>query len=240
MNKEIKNPNHLLNKVSGVLVIDLLTYASRITDDEILNSFIDPPKGLYQKGVLKPILDSKELYFLESNFKKGKFIKDFNLVINSNENILDIKGNIVLYAEVIKKKKKVLTTESTMPIIAIEIAFVLVSNYLDVLCPYARIVKKNRIENLIRPECCDLIYDDIIDLEYQDLIEEVFEFVNGDTWHIYFIRQIGTSIVIEKTIDWRIYKYHKDEYDEYLNSNQSDDESFDATNDFIIREFKKR
>jgi hypothetical protein len=223
----IIDPNKLLETSKEVIIIDLLDKAMNLKDEQ-LKALIDPPRGIYIKGSLKPYIVEGKRYFPKSIFElsddnviRSNYRFNIEEVLTFKEDIYDEEGNVVISEQLLKTKSKYMSLSPDIPVIAIEVAVVLVVNYLNNICPYTRGVRTNCLENLIRPEYSNYITTEEYESAYEKLLNTVFEFVGIDTWFIYFHRLKGTSLIIEKVIDYRIYRYHEIMYEEQCSDSLS-------------------
>lgn len=210
--KNMIDPMVLLNKVSSTLVIDVLDHVYKLDDELLLHAPIAPPRGIYMKRTTKPLLIEGHLYYLEKNFSSGVHIQDLAQVLLVDSAILDHHGETIISRLELRKFRHLLSIGSDLPVGAINVATHLVMDRLIKSAPYARCIRTNKLHNLINDEYLYVIDEDLYEDVLYDMLDEVLAFINGDNWHIYFTRIMGTTIIIEKVIDWRIYRYHELEW----------------------------
>lgn len=235
----MQEPSDLLKKVTSVLAIDLLEFAINL-DTELLATLVEPPKGIYIKGNIKPILTDDKVYYARSkmpyiqgsskmSYIIGKqkridiqdtAIKDLKEVFTLTEDLVDSDGNVVLSLKDIKIKSRYMSIGSDLPVTAIQLTKTMALDYISTLCKFSRFVYSENIESLVKPEYHYLIANDSFDVAFESLHEQILNFIDQDTWFIYFCRLKGTTLLIEKTIDYRIYYYHEVHYKEWLKNNE--------------------
>lgn len=250
----IKDPNRMLEIVTSVLVIDLLDQVKLLGGKIPLEALIDPPKGIYLKGSLKPFITDNVDYYAESVLtKKGlnreelvyngvivkgskvvdfqeERITDFQDILGLTENLIDECGTVVLTADDIKRRSKYMSLTPSIPVIAIEVAALMVKSYLDSICPYNKTVRsirsisENTLEEFVKESYHHLIDEDEFDVEFESLLNIVSEFVGDDLWFIYTHRIKGTDLIIEKLIDFRIYDWYRMKYDQQQLENKEIEE----------------
>lgn len=197
--------NDLLMTSKEVFIVDILDKAISL-DDNILNSLIEPKKGLYLPNNLKPILNIEDN---DCYFENGDKIIDVNKILTLEQDVFNKDKEIVLKSNYIKKKKHYILTQPNIPIIAIELIVIFIKNYITTLThiPDDRI--SYHILTLVKP---DIDVDELLDSIYtsiDDLFIEINGFINNDNTFIYLYENLGTSLMIQKICDYRIVEYYK-------------------------------
>lgn len=209
MAKGIINPNKLLDKIESVLIIDLLEVVS-VLEDELLEALVLPPPGVYVKNSLKPIIDYTKTYYTRQNYlQKPIDVYNVEQLLKLKSDILNQEGETVLNYEEVILRKNMLFDKPTLPTVAVKLAVSIMLDYLTTIAPYTRCLKYDRQEQLVRGEYHELIETDTFEHRFESLLDSIFDFVNEDVWHIYFTRIKGTTFVLEKVVDYRIYRYHE-------------------------------
>jgi len=94
-----KHPNKLLEHTDGLLLFDLLEQASYICSDDITVALEPPPRGLYIKGHITPLLNDRDIYYPKSRDGDPEaVITEFSTVLTNKEDIVDHRGDIVVTA----------------------------------------------------------------------------------------------------------------------------------------------
>jgi hypothetical protein len=211
------DPNKLLDQTTSIMIIDLLEHAMSVTSELHLNALVAPPAGLYMSKTMTPFMWSDREYYLRSKYhtEAGR-IHRLDDVLCVNEDIVDAHGATVITAAQLAVRKRYIRLEPDIPVTAMEMVLVLINDYLNAIAPYARTLPSKRQESYVRPEYWHLIDAGIYEDVFEPLLDQIFSFVGSDTWHIYFTRLKGSVLVIEKVIDYRIYRYHELQHLEHL------------------------
>lgn len=205
------NLSDVLNEIDEVMVIDLLEYALSI-DSKYIDMLEEPKKGIYLSGSIKPLMifDNNKFYSKSLFRIEGSELTNLSMIMNSSEDIVDYNGEIVLSFSDKMKKKKYLLSEPNVPIVLINVALTIADNYLSSICEFSKTQYVNMsLNNLIKPEYHKLIEDEVFERLFRKLTNKISLFIKNDTWNIYFYKQRGTSLIIEKSIDWRVYRYYE-------------------------------
>lgn len=224
---ESNNYQDLLKKPEAVAVFNLHNEFATLNDKLVFDSLSNPPEGVYEYNRLVPVLlFNKKLYPLKHLGDRNKLIKTFNDFINiSNDDIVDDKGTVVLSKKIMFLKKKTFLDTPNIPVNGIKLLYFLITNYINKRCKYSRCgvsADLDLFKDDVNEEEIDLDY--IID-SFSDLFMRVDNFISSDNKHIYFSKLIGTTLYIEKVVDYRIYMWEKNEYEKKERENeQSEDD----------------
>ena len=203
------DPMSLLVDPSAYLVIDLLQHASKLNNSDIADMLIQPEIGIYLKGGLKPLVRYGGIYYPESKYLNPTHVfTTLEAMLLCKENIIDETGRIVLSYNVLKNPSR-LTTNPEIPLVGVELTRTVAINYIDTICPHTRSIANKNIYKYIQPCYQPTINLDQLDSIFADMLYEIHTFIDSDTWFIYFDRVCGSSLIIEKMVDWRIFKYHE-------------------------------
>lgn len=200
------HPNKLLEKPKAVWFCNLIEQAAYITNDDTEVMFEPSMPGIYIQGSIKPIIDVTKPYFITS-VDPNNLIRDYTTILTLKHDILDSEGDVVIKGVDLVRRKHLYTLQPKLPVAAINIAYNLIIDYLFKYCKYARGVKQTVIEQFIRAEYRDKYDRDFLEGMLEDVLDQLHEFIRCDDWNIYFNRLHGTTLIIEKHIDWRIYRY---------------------------------
>ena len=196
-------------KPSAMMVVNLLDHVSTWDKDPYLDCLVEPSSGIYLPSSVNPVLDDNGVYYPQSKYGQDQYrIKDLDSIFNLGESIVDKNGIVVFTWVNLKRFKKYITLTPQVPATAIKVAHVIVDDFLRGLCPYTNTPRnKHSLHQLTTNPDLILIeaYEELLD----DLIMEVSEFVGKDRYHIYFTKLKGTSLIIEKTIDFRVYDWYR-------------------------------
>lgn len=211
MHDDFKSITEVLNHNKEVTVIDILSHVMSLDEDPYLKALVPPAEGIYLLGSIDPILYKDRMYY---EMKTGKSI-EFAKILKINDDIVDETGRIIVSLKDLKTKARFFKHEPSVPSVGIKIAIAVVTRYLGTLCRHTRHVHDRiRIDKYVRPE-----YQEMVDKEefvhgFERLLDLVTDFVGRDTWNIYFYKLRGTSLVIEKSVDWRVYRYYETRFEE--------------------------
>lgn len=206
------HPNKLLEKPKAIWFCNLLEQAAYLTNSDTEHWFEAPPLGVYLKGSILPLLTADTVCYL-SVPDPAQLITDYQTVLAYEQDIVDASGDILIKGSDLRRRKHLFTTQPDMPISAINVAYNLIMDYVFKYCKYARGMKRNNIEQFIKPEYLDqfdnLMFEDML----SDTLDELHTFIRYDDWSIYFHRLRSTTLLLEKHCDWRIFEYTRMMYE---------------------------
>lgn len=215
MKTDFKNLTEVLEHVEETIVIDLLQHAVSLEEDPYLIALKDPVPGVYITGDLEPIINFNNIYYRKQQFgSKSGLIKNFEQVITACDDIVNEHAGLVLTHRNIKTKKRFLNPAPTVPAMAIKAAISVVQRYLNTLSHHMRYAGNTyRLENLIQDKYVSLIEKDEYLHAFEKLLDTVAEFVGKDHWNLYFYKLKGTSMIVTKGVDWRIYDWYRIQFE---------------------------
>lgn len=202
------NLTDLLRKPKEVYVVDVYPHALTLSDEN-LSYLYKPQQALTIKGSVLPILSPNEDYYQYSDFDK---VHPLSLedILKSNTDIVDRLGVLVMRGNFLKRNRRLLTTEADPYSIASQVAVSVALGTLDKVCPHFKpspklLDYKQYIHHLPQKQIIENTYE----IALNDLCSGIIKFVNDDVWNIYFHKIKGSTLIIEKCIDYRIYKYYE-------------------------------
>jgi hypothetical protein len=205
-------PENELLTPTGVLVLDADKYADFLMGDGLLNKVVTPEEGLYLPWSVKPFLPAGVYY------PAGRY-GDELLAITSLDALLDIDCPVVhekypkriIQHTVIKKYKKLLRKQPPYNISAVKLIFAFVVATIRGLAPVNsyHVGRFPTIEDCLDEQYHTVEVSDTIECALDSLYLALREFVGRDTWHLYDMKLVGTSIVIEKLIDYRVFDWYR-------------------------------
>jgi hypothetical protein len=212
--------NDLLKNPQQVFIIDLLEPALCL-EQTLLDSLIDNPKGLYFKGQLEPfIYDNQDYYVVDENMNRlltitkthlDDYLANLNIRNNNIEfdncSITDKYGKVVISFEKINKNKRLITEIPTYPVTAVNMVANVLLSTLYKVCVYNN--SNINLHKLVKDEYSYLVDNEVFHNSLDYYISKLLDFIGDDTFHIYFHKKQGCSLIIEKIIDYRIYGYYK-------------------------------
>lgn len=210
---DYKDLRELLTKVSAVTVVDLLDKTPLI--EEFARFMLPLPEGLYSNTTHQMVFSHKasHYYSLSPDGNKTKLVtlKDFqrckNIIINEASGFVQ------------KPDLKTLTIRKNLvetPIVDYRLMDVVekcIDDYLYRLCPHTRTTLNSySLDRLIDPKVEGEARQSLVEnlqIMLMSVIDEVSAFVGPDSWHFYFTERKGSSLVISKTVDFRIYDWYR-------------------------------
>jgi hypothetical protein len=212
---------------SSVIILPILSYAV-LVEQQWGSCLVDPPAGIYKTNSLDPIIPSGSQLFYRSDETMGNYpllpLTDFD---NYNGDVYNNKGRLVLTAMTMRNKDTCLLPKPMIPVSALRIVKLLAENYIVTKQPH---IKHNpygkQIDKLIKPGFEYLLDEGYLDSTCVGLISQIETFIGRDINHLYFTKLKLLDIVVEKTIDYRIFEwellqdsYRKDGINNEFNSN---------------------
>jgi hypothetical protein len=102
----------------------------------------------------------------------------------------------------------------TIPAIGLRMIEALINRELARILPFARQAYPEKVFNSL------LLSDDITYEEIYDscgrIPQIVNQFVGEDVWSYHFVRLNGTVITINKSVDYRVYEWHRQRYEKHV------------------------
>lgn len=210
--QDFKSMTDVLLYVKGALVIDLMPHVMAVDEDPFLKALVKPPEGLYLVGSIEPLVEKGKAYYPRSQFPTAaQPIQDLHTLSSLKDDIVNTNGDIVLTLRDLITKSKFIKKEPTVPVTALKAAVSVVEQYLTSVSRNSkRSHPRYRLEFLVKETYHDLIIDDEYMKVFKKLLNEVSDFVADDTFNMYYTKIKGTSLIIEKGIDFRIHCYYED------------------------------
>jgi len=191
---------------SEVLVVDLLSEVMRWDEDPYIVGLVEAEHGIYLPGSVEPVMRLGGQY----RTTKGFMITDFDQIYSLKDPIVDQDGEIVITPDKLRKLKRYITTTPQTPATAVKVAISIINNYLYNLSQYTSTPRgPYKLERLVKDEYEHLIHEEAYDILMDDLIMSIQSWVGKDQHFIYFTKTVGTTLVIEKTIDFRVYDWYR-------------------------------
>jgi len=212
-----------MNKVDSILMIDILPYVSLLEEPFLTECFEPPRKGVYIKGDINPILYENVTYFtlsedrtpeiiqLNYSIAKKSIVKNIYEQIKLNENIYNLSASVVISANDLLASRKFLFKEPTIPAQAVKAGISVILSYLNRLCSYTSVndISYN-LDTIVKDKYKkDIIHNNKFETVFETLLDKVADWVGKDSWCIFTYKIKGTSIIIEKGLDYRIYDWYR-------------------------------
>jgi len=198
----------LLLITKGVLMLDVNVAASTIDIEPIKHLIKNDSKSLFNGDKITPILkDTVKYWYLTPS----GFVQFHNLheVIDKRVDVYEIKGGVevlVLKASSILYYGNNLTIgPSYQAMIAMTIVVIILTT-IEQRCSYSRF---GSIVNTFEGYYGTVETTDYIEDHISTLIEMTYNFIQDSAWNIFFKKIEYNSLIIEKSIDFRIYDWHR-------------------------------
>lgn len=205
---------HELTKPSDILVLNLLKYVGHI-QEPYASKYLEPyEKGLYLRGHINPLLHENLAYYkdfkpIEDKITPIKFESLAEIMLCKND-VYTSSGDVVISAKDLFYNKKFIETKPDIPVQLIKVAVSVILEYLNSLNKYTNVNSINfNLNRLVKQKHRDLIIKEYYQTELAELLDIVCNFVGKDSWHIYFYKITGTTLILSKTIDYRIYDWYR-------------------------------
>lgn len=205
--------------VEKTLILDGFTAATQI--EEILRPWLKAaPYGFYLETQIKPIARPGQLCYRGNSALPGRYdpapfqirhLDDFQGLL------YDEDGNLIFNEA---RHKNTLHDYPTMPVVGFEMLHDALNHFLQLHSGWVTGLKDARGYEKVWVEKYLVNYDkefhdqtpDFTPLEraYDTTIqlrEQIKDFIGNQTWVMYFVKQKDIDIVIEKTIDYRIWDW---------------------------------
>jgi hypothetical protein len=196
------------------LRLDPLPIAS-LLESVIGDYLLEPLPGIYAKGKFEPVMVPEKIYHQHGLDSKGRktdqtFVVSTIDQVQRGTEVLDLDGNVAVTVNQIP----FLSDTPTLPSRGMEI---IERSLRDLLSGYGdQTVHKNRAEPV-------QLYIDIIKREFRPELElvdqilgilsplrgEVKNFAGDNRWIVHFLRRDRFSLLVEKSLDFRIIDWHR-------------------------------
>jgi hypothetical protein len=198
--------NELLTNPVESYIINIETYR------DALNSIADkliPVKGLYLNNSYKPLIEFNTNYYVIKD-NAYKLITDIDDIKTTKSNIY-IKSNgvyeLIYRYDKLKKNMSILTITPTINYSHILVLKEMIDAIITGLLHYKTYSAHYKLYNCFKEEYRDFVRNEDYLTIFNDLYSDISEFVSDNRWNIYFTKIINNSILIEKSVDYRIYQW---------------------------------
>lgn len=198
----------LFSLVSGLMNFSILESAVKL-EQAYRDYFWDPEPGVYYINGVEPIIKkhTKETYYTPQSYQENLPITDYGAV---KTDVINEYGKIIIPAYVMQNQHKFLTMSPKLPINSLKLIKCALNQYIiDSTMPYDYNPDAVLITELLNEEGILLYEEGAMEVYYERYINAISDFVGDDLWHIYFVKLNNTSIIVEKTVDYRIWSWHK-------------------------------
>lgn len=208
---------------SSVIILPILSYAV-LVEQQWGDCLVEPSPGIYKTNTLDPVIPAGLELFYRGPEISGNYplhpLTDFDNYVGD---VYNKKGTLILTAGTMRNKDKCLLPAPMLPVSALKIVKLLVENYIVTRQPH---VKHNpygrQIDKLIKPGYDYLMDEGYLDTTCVGLIAQIETFIGKDINHLYFTKLKLFDILVEKTIDYRIFEWEllQDSYKKDDNTNE--------------------
>jgi hypothetical protein len=208
--QDFKNLTEVIGHIEKVIVIDLMDHITNL-DESHFQAFIEPLAGVYVVGNIEPLLEEGKTYFPKAQYPNPRSrLKTVADILSHKDDIVDANGDTVVTFRDLVLKNKFFKPEPSVPSIALKAAIGIVEQYITSVSRHSkRNHPRYRIDYLVKMQHQDLVVTDEFMHAFEKLLDQVMDFIGDDHWNFYFTRIKGTSLIIEKAIDYRIYCYYE-------------------------------
>lgn len=225
---KVIDPITLLTQPKEVMIIDLLSPVS-LVPEKYLNTLIPPTAGIYIKGRQDPVIDfSKKYYKAHVLYKSEIEISSIDELLSLKSDLINEKGDIVFQYDNFATRADLLTYGPSLPIVAIRLAKNMILERMFLLAPHTSKMGYVRPSNFFK-EGYSYLADEVFDDYFEGIFDDIFNFVHKDNWFMYTVALSGTSLIVEKIVDYRIYVYHDREFKEHIEEEMIHDEGYLST-----------
>ena len=132
-------------------------------------------------------------------------IMDFSKV---REAVVDVDGCLIIPKYMMQDQERYLSSMPTIPVRGLLLVEYLIAKHIESCCQHTKTSHyNNKIDSQILDGYHHIHYDGLLDRSVESISAQVTEFMRRDNWHVYFTRRIQQDIMVEKTIDYRIYDW---------------------------------
>lgn len=188
---------------------------------EYLQILRKSPEGIYIPGNIEPVVVFIHDYFykdvdgINDRTKIQDFKNNIDEVLSSGRDIVDRSGRVVITAQSARVLKKIRKREVSPRDMLMKVGIGIVLGYLNSLCKYTSITYSDyRFDRLVKDEYLEVKYEQAMEAAFDPLLLEVRDFVGKDNYNFYFYKVKGTSLILEKSIDYRIYDWYRIKFEE--------------------------
>lgn len=172
------------------------------------DALLPPPVGKYLEGAILPFVEK------QSTSVSGFY---YNHQTNEYLRLADTSGETVegVSARETKKKKVVYYDHPTVPSRGLRLVELAARQEISNINPWCNDRSTAAaMGRLFKAEYVPDV-DDILSA-CSVIMDSVSSLIDEDNWHIYFLHFNRTDLVIEKTVDYRIYDWHLKRHNEYV------------------------
>lgn len=217
MTKDLTNEMmQTLNELEGVFIVDLYKQSLALPAN-IKQVLIDDIPGYYIPGVNKPFVSNQDkdritVVNKTTNESLNTSIDELLRIADINKsyfkNIHIQLGNNIITGYFFLQQCKSFTNTPTASYVQMQFIKDLL---LDVLYQRCRQNTHSfgKYYKYIKPEGRDLIDTYNCGDDLREVIDSLNSFISRHVNNLYFHKELGTNLIIEKSVDYRVYEYYK-------------------------------
>jgi len=235
--QDFKSMEEVYAHVDETLVVDLLKHALSL-DEKYSAMLKDADKGLYLPGDFEPTFRQDKLYFRKAGMAMSttgvpeiiaheetslakKAIKGGVMDMSTNppialeglskivDDIYDQDFNLIMSAKDMSKLGRHLKVDPTIPANAVRMAMGIIQSTVHTMCRHSTPgFHSHRPDRLVKPELDIDVYGEF-ENAFERLLVQVHNFIDCNHWNFYTYRLRGTTLIIQRGLDWRIAEYYR-------------------------------
>lgn len=204
-------------EVEASITIDVSECASSI-EIKCADWLKPAPKGIYSNSQVDPVMVDGGNYYTVSKGPKDIVrtpVSDLD-ALKKIQTIYTSKGDkdfVVVTAQQLQNKDKCLSTLPIRPYRGVKILECLLNHQINSYLAYNKsrsdlfeVVSRHFDTTKLDQSDDEVCFEYITD-EYKDIRTDVFNFMGNKNWHIYFLKIKGTTVTLQRSIDWRAYDW---------------------------------
>ena len=207
-------------KVTQSIIIDPSELGETI-ESMMGHLFKSHPSGYYLPGHRDPVLHSGRFYYTTS----AQGDTPLSAVDSVQGHIFDQDGEIVVPSRRVKQ----LSLQPTKPYHGIDLVTAVIEHTIDAVNAtwrkYTTSHTERSLGEVLRAQLSDLLANPVLDDVLLEMVEKIIEltfdirtalmeFAGNDRWIMHFQKPWRGSIIVEKTIDYRIYAWEQNQKDQ--------------------------
>lgn len=163
--------------------------------------------GIYLKATNRRLTHANEKYYTKAGLSSNTPITTLEGLA---EDVLDSDGYVVIPKKYVLLGSEALVLGDTTVSRMTPFINACVNNLFNTcLKRYNSYNARAKYLSLLSPTAINIIDNDEIDVCCKSLLDKIDAFIGTDVWNIYFINFVGRSIFVNKSHDYRIYEWTK-------------------------------
>lgn len=205
-----------LNEIEGVFVVDLYKQ-SMLLPESIKQSLVDDAFGYYIPNSHKPFItnnDKDRITVIDRNNNQSLItsIEELLRIASINKsyfkNINIGLGNNTITGFFFLQHCNSFTNQPVVSVVQTQFVKELILDFLYQVCSQNTHAFKKYFK-YVKPEYVDMIESYNFGDDLREVIESLHRFISRHVNNLYFHKEIGTTLIIEKSVDYRVYEYYK-------------------------------